>query len=60
MPWKTDDVKHKTKKAKSAKAKRQWTHVANSALKSGDSEATAIKKANSVIKKRRGIRSSKK
>lgn len=60
MPWKTDDVKHKTKKAKSAKAKRQWTHVANSALKSGDSEATAIKKANSVIKKRRGSRSSKK
>lgn len=60
MPWKTGDVTHKTKKAKSAKAKRQWTHVANSALKSGDSEATAIKKANSVIKKRRGIRSSKK
>lgn len=50
MPWSKDDVPEKTKKAKTDKQKRQWQHVANKALNSGDSEATAIKKASGVIK----------
>lgn len=50
MPWNTKDVSHKTKKAKTDKQKRQWKDVANSAKKAGDSDATAIKKANGVIK----------
>ncbi len=52
MPWTSRDVSGKTKKATSAKAKRQWVHVANSALKRGESDATAIKEANGVVKKR--------
>jgi len=54
MPWSTRDVSGKTKKAKSPKAKRQWTHVANSALKRGLSEGAAIREANSVAAKRMG------
>lgn len=50
MPWSKDDVPEKTKKAKTDKQKRQWVHVANNALKEGDSEGTAIRKANGVIK----------
>lgn len=50
MPWTQADVEHKTKKAKTAKQKRQWLHVANGALKDGDSEAVAIRKANGVLK----------
>jgi hypothetical protein len=52
MPWKTSDVAGKTKKAKTAVAKRQWRDVANSSLKRGDSEAVAIRKANAVIARR--------
>lgn len=50
MPWSKDDVPSKTKKAKTAKQKRQWQHVANESLKRGDSEAKAIKKASGVLK----------
>ena len=52
MPWKSSDVSAKTKKAKSNVAKRQWTHVANNALRRGLSEGAAIREANSVAKKR--------
>jgi hypothetical protein len=50
MPWSADEASSKTKKAKTAKQKRQWKDVANSSLKRGDSEAAAIKKANGVLK----------
>lgn len=53
MPWSPKDATGKTKKAKSAKAKRQWADIANSALKRTGNEATAIKMANGVIAKRR-------
>jgi len=53
MPWTPKDAKRHTKKAKSAKAQRQWAHVADSALQRGESEGTAIREANGVIKKRR-------
>lgn len=49
MPWYAGDAKRHTKKAKSAKKKRQWSKVANRALKSGDSEASAIRQANAVV-----------
>jgi hypothetical protein len=56
-PWSPLDAVHKTKKAKTPKKKRQWSEVANAALKSGDSEASAIRQANAVVagtaKKRR-------
>lgn len=52
-PWMPSDAKHKTKKANTAKKKRQWSHVANSALKSGDSEASAIRQANAVVAKKK-------
>lgn len=51
MPWDKGDAKHKTKKASTDKKQRQWKEVANSAKKAGDSDATAIRKANGVIKK---------
>lgn len=53
MPWKPSDASGKTKKAKSATAKRQWADVANSALKRGASEGSAIRQANAVVAKRR-------
>lgn len=51
MPWRSSDVPGKTKKAKTAKRKRQWVDVANSALKRTGNEATAIKMANGVVAK---------
>ena len=52
MPWDPSDAKRFTKKAKSAKAKRQFARVANSMLKRGASEGAAIRAANGVIRKR--------
>ena len=52
-PWDSSDAERHTKKANTAGKKRQWTHVANSALDSGDSEASAIRQANAVIKRRK-------
>ena len=53
MPWtpSSGPARH-TKKAKTPKAKKQWSAVANSMLEGGASEGTAIKAANGVIKKR--------
>lgn len=53
MPWDADDAGKKTKKAKSAKAKRQWSDVANSTLKRGASEGSAIRQANAAVAKRK-------
>jgi hypothetical protein len=53
MPWKASQAKAHTKKVgKSKVAARQWSDVANSMLSRGSSEASAIRGANSVIKKR--------
>lgn len=53
MPWTARDAPGKTKKAKSAKAKRQWSHVANSVLKKTGDDGRAIREANAVIAKRK-------
>jgi hypothetical protein len=49
MPWQPKSAKGHTKKATSGILQRQWSDVANSMLKSGKSEASAIKGANSVV-----------
>ncbi len=51
MPWKPSDAKRHDKDASGGKAARQWAHIANSALKRGDSEAVAIRKASGVVGK---------
>jgi hypothetical protein len=53
MPWGTKDAGRFSKLAGgSVKGSRMWKDVADSALASGDSESTAIKKASGVVKKR--------
>jgi hypothetical protein len=52
MPWKSSLAKGHTKKAKSPTAKRQWSKVANSVLKSTGSEGRAVRAANAAVKKR--------
>jgi uncharacterized protein YdaT len=49
MPWTPKQAKGKTKKASSGILQRQWSDVANSMLKAGKSEASAIKGANAVV-----------
>lgn len=51
MPWDASDAKSKTKKANTSKKTRQWERVANSVLSHGESDVTAIKEANGVVKK---------
>lgn len=50
MPWTPKDAPKHTKKAQTPKTKRQWAHVANSALERGYSEGRAIAQANGVVK----------
>ena len=50
MPWMTKDATKFTKKAKSSKKKKQWKAIANSVLKRGGSEKSAIMQASGVIK----------
>ena len=52
MPWTAKDAQRHTKKAKSAKAKRQWAHVADSVLTKTGDEGLAVREANSVIRRR--------
>jgi hypothetical protein len=54
MPWSERDAASKTKKAKSPKRKRQWSHVANSVLKRTGDEGAAVRAANGVVKKSEG------
>jgi uncharacterized protein YdaT len=54
MPWNAGDAARHTKKARSAKSKRQWSHVANSMLERGMSEGRAIRAANAVVKRSGG------
>jgi uncharacterized protein YdaT len=51
VPWTSKSAKSFTKKAKSPKAKRQWSKVANSVLKAGGSEGGAVRAANAAVKK---------
>lgn len=58
MPWTASSgPKRHTKRANTPKKKRQWSHIANSALKRGASEGSAIRMANAVVK-RKGKRKS--
>lgn len=50
MPWSANDAMRFTKKANTPEKRKRWARIANSALSSGDSEATAIKKANRAMK----------
>jgi hypothetical protein len=52
MPWSPKDAYRHTHKAKSDKAERQWSDVANSELKRGLPEGRAIQAANAVVGRR--------
>lgn len=51
MPWKASDATSHTSKADTPRLKRLWADVANSVLKKGGSEGSAIKQANGVVAK---------
>ena len=51
MPWDASGASRHTKKAKSAKQKRQWRDVANSVLARTGDEGRAVREANSVVKR---------
>lgn len=51
MPWDPSDAGMKTSKALTPRMRRQWSHIANSMLERGKSDAQAIRGANSVIAK---------
>ncbi len=53
MPWKPSDASSKTKKAKSPKAKRQWSATANTVLSKSGDEGKAIRIANAAVRKRK-------
>ena len=53
MPYAPKDAKRHTKAADTPKKERQWAHVADSALKRGSSEESAIRQANAAVKKGR-------
>lgn len=51
MPYSRNASARKhTRKASTRKKQRQWRHVANSALKRGASEGSAIRQANAVVR----------
>jgi uncharacterized protein YdaT len=60
MPWTSKSAKGHTKKASSGILQRQWKDVANAMLKSGKSEASAIKGANSVVARTKAAKTRKK
>ena len=51
MPWRPDNAREHTRKADTGRKKRAWSKIANEALKSGKSEAAAIRIANAAVKK---------
>ncbi len=60
MPWGPSSAKRFTKKATTAKKRRQFSHVANSILKRTGDEGRAIRGANAAVgrkKKRKSSRS---
>jgi hypothetical protein len=60
MPWTSKSAKGHTKKASSGILQRQWSDVANSMLKSGKSDASAIKGANAVVARTKAKKARKK
>lgn len=52
MPWDKRDAAKHAKAAATPKAKRQWSDVANSVKARGGSDASAVRQANAVVKKR--------
>ncbi|MEK6591525.1 MAG: hypothetical protein AABZ67_00450 [Pseudomonadota bacterium] len=59
MPWKPNEAKRFTKKADTPKRKRQFAKVANSMLKRGQSEGSAVRAGNAAVKKARAKRLAK-
>ena len=53
MPWSSKDAGRFTKKAKSPKAKRQFSKVANAVLAKTGDEGRAIRSANAAVAKRK-------
>ena len=53
MPWNPEDAFRHTKKAKTPKLRREWSHVANSVLKRTGDDGLAVREANGVIAKQR-------
>jgi len=51
MPWKDSDAQKHTKKANDPHKQKLWAQVANATLERTGSEATAIKEANSAVKR---------
>lgn len=51
MPWTSKDSARHTRKAKSSKKRRQWSHVANSVLRRTGDEGRAVREANAVVKR---------
>ena len=54
MPWQPSDATRFTKKANTPAKKRQFSHVADSALARGLSDKEAIMEANAVVKNNKG------
>lgn len=52
MPWNASDARGFTKKAASPALQRLWAKVANRALRTGSSEASAIRQANQAVANR--------
>jgi hypothetical protein len=52
MPWTPKDATRHTKKATSGIAKRQWSDVADSVLRSSGDEGRAVREANAAVAKR--------
>ena len=49
MPWSASDATRHTKEADTPHKQSVWARVANAALKSGDSEGSAIRQANAAV-----------
>lgn len=49
MPWTPKDAKSHTRKASTPKQQKQWSEVANSVLKRGGSEGSAVRQANAAV-----------
>jgi len=49
MPWTATDAKRHTAKANTPAKRSQWAKVANSALRSGADEGSAIRQANAAV-----------
>jgi hypothetical protein len=51
MPWTPEDASKKTHRAKTAKQRREWAHIANGVLAKTGNDALAIREANGVLAK---------